>query len=79
MQHLGPAIQDVLCPRQDGNRHLQGLRRFRQPGVTPGQGLPHTQIAMQGLMGVARDEAQLFLLALQDKTRYCLGAICCRA
>ena len=23
VQHLGTAIQDVLCPRQDGDRHLQ--------------------------------------------------------
>src|SRR5262245_41426659 len=28
---------------------------------------------MQGLVRIARDEAQLFLLALQDETRHCLS------
>src|SRR2546426_218708 len=73
VKHLGTAIQDVFRPCQDGHWQRQCLRRLGQPGVTPGQGFPHAQIAMQGLVGIARHEAQLFLLALQDETRHCLG------
>ena len=62
-------MHHIFRAHDNGHWHGELPSRFRQPGIAPGQGFAHRDIAVQRLMGIARHKDLLLFLALQDKTR----------